>query len=101
MKILWENKGGTNNFVVIIKSNKEGQFFLKEQKKSICSVEDIRFDKQMQGDERENIWVAFCKEIEQRKFQLILSCRGAQKWFAEHPEQQNLLATNLKTKPGF
>ena len=64
-----------------------GSFLLLFHKKGIYRLTDFRFEK-------ETI------ELYRKQIKLLLECRGAQSWFAEHSEQKELLA-NVKEKPGF
>lgn len=79
---------------------KIGSFLLLFHKKGIYRLTDFRFEKETTEEKRNETWQSLCEELYRRQIKLLLECRGAQNWFAEHPEQKELLA-NVKEKPGF
>ena len=102
MEILRRQISRSTEELLFVQSDKRvGQILLELHKKGSYLVTEISFDRSISPNEREEAMLAFCEKMQQEKILLLLGCRAAQNWFQAHPEQSKLLASKVKTKPGF
>ena len=99
---IWEKTAsGKESTVTFRQEEGEAKFFLSEQKKDICFIRNVTFGQQMPQQLKEDIWLLFCQEAQQKGIRFLLACRAAQSWFAKHPKETQLLTAKVKTKLGF
>ena len=78
-----------------------GEILLTVQSQNTFFVSDSHFLRGVSPKTKEQCWKLFCEEAKDRRLLLLLSCRPAQNFFAQHPEYSCLISCNTKIKPGF
>ena len=104
MQLVWKPAAARGLGPAVVAQKEEGEaarFCLMPQKQDIYLLQDVRFARQLLPQERDALWQDFCALMQQRGARLLLTCRAAQSWFAQHPEHSGLLASKVKAKPGF
>lgn len=104
VRVLWETVSSFPHLRKVSFWNEEeklGELQLSLQSCNVFFVQDSSFSRSLTKEEKEILWELFCQEAKAQNVLLLLSCRSAQNFFAEHPQYDFLIASKTKTKPGF
>lgn len=102
MEWLWQSAGrGRQTLSAVHQERTAARVELTLYKKDTYTISGVSFDGQVSEEQREAIMLEACRWFRQRQIRLLLGCRFVQNWFANHPQELELIAEGVKTKSRF
>ncbi len=102
MELLWQSAGrGRQTLSAMEQGRTVAKVNLTLYKKDTYTISGISFDGQVSEEQREAIMLEVCRWFRRQKIHLLLGCRFVQNWFANHPQELELIANGVKTKTRF